>query len=1800
MIVSSTMSMGLSVAGKSEKEHRRQLAFKLLIELLAYQLAFPVRWIETQDELLRGSPAISRFVEVGPRMTLANMAKRTATRYCDPHLQFLSHQDNKDEVFYNYLGIDSAQNHTAEPEFSGPRRAASLALPHPPEPRECFPSEEHATRASPSVDMSLSASHVALALIAQKLRRPFDQVPMEKSIRELSAGKSTLQNELVGDLVSEFGRVPEGVEDMALTTLGEALQGGFVGKPGRQMAALIARLILSKMPAGFNQQSMQDYICSRWGFTKSHTMIPICLATTIEPTTRLTNADAGRIYLDELTNRYAASQGISLTPAIHPYNDQRAVMSPPSSFPNPESCTDGQRWYYRKQFDTLAKYLQIDPSASEEPSTDTVNQETLDRWNAEFDSQFFQGIIPIFNPDQARHYDSWWNWAREGLLQWSHKLESNLADACLLDTSNHLRNMLNRWEPSCTDIIGAMLNPSHSLLQSSNQMNTSSSEIRLVLDEVLRLGNLALSAEPVYIYSSPPLGPRTIITSSGQLEYTETARAAPSYPDIIRQGRMCPDDERTILPFVHLKSRRSATDWRYDAGDTRTLHAVLDRGSTAGFSYAGKAILVTGAGPDSIGERVIQGLLSGGARVVVTTSRAVAESARFYQKIYRQYGARGASLTVVPMNQGSKQDCENLVEHIYGANSPTGGDLDYLIPFAAIPQAGELDKLGSRQELALRAMLVNLLRLIGWIRQQKEKRRINCRPTMVVLPMSCNEGSFGGDGLYAESKIGLKSLLNRFHSESWSDYVTICGAVIGWTRGTGLMRPSNIVAQEVENTGVITFTQAEMAFNILALMTPEITTFAEEAPVYADLTGGLGSMWDIKNHISASRKRLAQEAQTRKVLEEEDFRHQAVLSGQPEEQPEGNKLKITRRRARLKLQFPPLPAYEDFANKLPNIQGMIDRSRTVVVVGFSELGPWGNSRTRWEIEHHGHFTLEGYIEMAWMMGLIKHVDGNLNGRTYIGWIDAKSQEPIHDHDVPQKYHEDIMSNTGIRLIEPEGVDSYVPSQKEFLQEVAVEEDLPGFECSRATAEAFKLRHGSNIFLQPIPASDNCRVFLKKGAVLMIAKTVPFHQSVAGVIPTGWDPLRYGIPEDIVQQVDITTLYALCCVSEAFLSAGIVDPYEIYQHIHVSELANCLGTGGGPLKIIQNMYRDRFLDRPLRGDIILEHFLNTMGAWVNMLLLSPAGPLKTPVGACATAIESLDIGCDAIISGKCKVAIVGGCDDYREELSFEFANIKATANCAEELARGRLPSEISRPTASSRSGFAESAGCGVQLLMNAELALELGLPIHGIVAYSQMASDQIGRSIPAPGKGILTAARETSEALSSPFLDLEFRRSGFDTEVLDIKATSEGGRLGSMHGQAVSQRAIERSTRLRVRDAQCRWAHNIRLQDPSISPLRAALATWGLVVDDIGVVSMHGTSTKANDLNESEVINTQMEHLGRRKGNPLLCVCQKSLTGHPKGASGAWQLNGCMQMLREGIVPGNRNADNIDEKLRPFEHLVYPIEPLQTAGIKATMITSFGFGQKGAIAILVAARYLFASIPAAMYETYRLQMTKRQRATNAVFASRILNNCIVQVKSLPPWKSGSMAQSVFLDPNSHQQDDQPASVKKSPTEPSCPVHTIQDHVAHIVEGNDTESNLSSRVEKMVVEGTEQSQMASSSSPSVGVDVEEVASINMENETFLRRNFTPAEREYCLKAPNPRASFAGRWSAKEAVFKSLQTPSSGAGAAMHDIEVLNQNGVPKVILRGQVREIAHAKGITSVAITISHSTTAAIAIAIATYN
>jgi fatty acid synthase subunit alpha len=136
---------------------------------------------------------------------------------------------------------------------------------------------------------------------------------------------------------------------------------------------------------------------------------------------------------------------------------------------------------------------------------------------------------------------------------------------------------------------------------------------------------------------------------------------------------------------------------------------------------------------------------------------------------------------------------------------------------------------------------------------------------------------------------------------------------------------------------------------------------------------------------------------------------------------------------------------------------------------------------------------------------------------------------------------------------------------------------------------------------------------------------------------------------------------------------------------------------------------------------------------------------------------------------------------------------------------------------------------------------------------------------------------------------------------------------------------------------------------------------------------------------------------------VLGVFQKHLTGHPKGPAGAWMINGCLQILGTGLVPGNSNADNVDEYLEQFDYIAFPNRSIQTDGIKAFSVTSFGFGQKGAQMIGVHPKYMFATLEEDLFEEYKRKVVARQRKATAFFNKALISNKLFVAKEKTPFE-----------------------------------------------------------------------------------------------------------------------------------------------------------------------------------------------------
>ena len=162
-------------------------------------------------------------------------------------------------------------------------------------------------------------------------------------------------------------------------------------------------------------------------------------------------------------------------------------------------------------------------------------------------------------------------------------------------------------------------------------------------------------------------------------------------------------------------------------------------------------------------------------------------------------------------------------------------------PFAAPPVHGTLADSGDLFESQARLMLWGVERAIAGFSHIGADTNVQHK-LHVVLPGSPNRGVFGGDGAYGEVKSAFDAIVNRARAEKvWSSRVTFAHPKIGWVRGTGLMGGNDPLVAVVERHGIHTYSTAQIAAKLLDLCTAESREQALKAPLDVDLTGGLGS-----------------------------------------------------------------------------------------------------------------------------------------------------------------------------------------------------------------------------------------------------------------------------------------------------------------------------------------------------------------------------------------------------------------------------------------------------------------------------------------------------------------------------------------------------------------------------------------------------------------------------------------------------------------------------------------------------------------------------------------------------------------------------------------------------------------------------------------------------------------------------------------------------------------------------------------------------------------------------------------------
>lgn len=372
------------------------------------------------------------------------------------------------------------------------------------------------------------------------------------------------------------------------------------------------------------------------------------------------------------------------------------------------------------------------------------------------------------------------------------------------------------------------------------------------------------------------------------------------------------------------------------------------------------------------------------------------------------------------------------------------------------------------------------------------------------------------------------------------------------------------------------------------------------------------------------------------------------------------------------------------------------------------------------------------LGLATMMKLVEYQDGH--------YVD-QTGEPMTAQQVAEKYRSTIEQNTLIRRIHQGMFDpDNVPQ-------------LRAMEFTDVEPTKFKMRRRD--LPRPIPENWQVNTLDDKEVEVSVAgdmsvKMTSFRvmdvQS-AGMLPTGFEPAEHYNSRFHPRGLQMSILAA----SDAINSMGI--PWQtVLDSVAPDQVATFASSGLGQTDengmggYLQARLRS---DRPTSKQMALG--LNSMPAdFINAYVCGNVGTTGAVTGACASFLYNLRLAVNDIASGRHRVVICGASEaPVTPEVIEAYTAMSALAT-DDRLAKldGSDVADhrrASRPFAEN-CGFVMGESAQYFILMDDELALELGAEIYGAVSDVFVNADGFKKSISSPGAGnYITVAKAVGSA-----------------------------------------------------------------------------------------------------------------------------------------------------------------------------------------------------------------------------------------------------------------------------------------------------------------------------------------------------------------------------------------------------------------------------------------------------------------------
>lgn len=268
-------------------------------------------------------------------------------------------------------------------------------------------------------------------------------------------------------------------------------------------------------------------------------------------------------------------------------------------------------------------------------------------------------------------------------------------------------------------------------------------------------------------------------------------------------------------------------------------------------------------------------------------------------------------------------------------------------------------------------------------------------------------------------------------------------------------------------------------------------------------------------------------------------------------------------------------------------------------------------------------------------------------------------------------------------------------------------------------------------------SDGSYTVIVRGALdVMLPDRSASQVSSAGQLPTGFEPENLYQSRNHPRGLQMAVYGA----SDAIRSVGI-DWSVIKNHVHPDQVGVYSGSAMGQLGMRGNggMLQSRLMGKRVTSKQLALGLCDMPGAFINAYVLGSVGVTGAIVGACATFLYNLLYGINDIRSGRCRVVIVGNSEaPIRPEVIDGYRTMGALAEDDALMALDGVSGQpdyrrATRPFGDN-CGFTLSESAVYTVLMDDDLALELGATIHGAIGDVFVNADGFKKSIPSPGIG----------------------------------------------------------------------------------------------------------------------------------------------------------------------------------------------------------------------------------------------------------------------------------------------------------------------------------------------------------------------------------------------------------------------------------------------------------------------------------